>query len=152
MLSGFIYTALSRVSSRDQLYIVSDEPGAWITCTHVATATDGAGYLDEPVFCEALLSHSFVLDRLRCILASGRFWDDSVVSAEFMDPRHEPIHVKLNGPALEPKPKRNAAPGTGRPSQESNLAGAKGLILRKPVSIKAQDTPYTPFTYVRCSH
>lgn len=60
-----------------------------------------------------------------------------------MNPRRDPIPVKLNGPALELKPKRNTAPGEGRPSQRSDLAGAKGVIVRRLVSTKAvQERPF----------
>lgn len=89
------------------------------------------------------LSHSSVHERLRCILVSGRFWEDCLVSAKFMEPRGDPIPVKINGPALELKPKRDAAPGEGRPPQISSLAGAKGHIVCRLVSTTAaQDSSF----------
>lgn len=94
------------------------------------------GMFASTYFAEALLFTLLSFIALRCILASVRFWDDSLASADFMSPHREPINVKLNTQALNRKPKRNAAAGEGRPSQKSDLAGARGVIVRKPVRTK----------------
>lgn len=63
----------------------------------------------------------------------NRYWEASKESAAHMNADNGTIKVKINVRALEATPKRNSAPGTGRQTQASNLAGSEALVTRLTV-------------------
>lgn len=130
-MGSFLYTALSRAPSRDELFFFGD---TW-------TLFVEENFPSFPVACGGLQYVGDVHGHVTCIYShvkactSGpsRLWKIAEDNATFLHPSRASIRVRLNGDSLKRIPIRNAQPGQGRPLLPDSISATVAWIRRSKV-------------------